>query len=102
VSDPIYQKIYTVVRKIPKGRVATYGQVARLVGIPNPRRIGYALSILSDGKNVPWHRVVNAKGEVSPRWEPDAVGHQQSLLLEEGVRFDRAGRIPLGEFQWQK
>jgi len=101
MTDPVYQKIYSVVRKIPKGRVATYGQVARLAGIPSqPRRVGYALGI-SDGKNIPWQRVVNAKGEVSGRSEPYAVGHQQGLLMEEGVEFNR-GRIALEKFQWKK
>ena len=100
MTDPIYAKIYSVVRKIPKGRVATYGQVARLAGIGRqPRRVGYALGI-SDGTNIPWQRVVNARGEVSGRSEPDAAGHQQSLLMDEGVEFVR-GRIALERFQWK-
>jgi len=98
--DPIYQKIYSVVRKIPRGRVATYGQVAKIAGVGNqPRRVGYALGILEED-DVPWHRVVNAKGEISPRWDPDAPDRQKSLLLEEGIEFDK-GRIELAKFQWK-
>jgi methylated-DNA-protein-cysteine methyltransferase-like protein len=99
MMDPVYQKIYSVVRRIPKGKVATYGQVARLAGIPNqPRRVGYALGIC-DG-DLPWQRVVNAKGEVSPRWDPDAPDRQKSLLLDEGVQFEK-GRIVLERYQWK-
>lgn len=104
MSKLIDQKIYAVVRRIPKGRVATYGQIARLAGIGNqPRRIGYALSILdSSNQDVPWHRVINAKGEVSGRWEPDAVRLQRELLLEEGIAFDRKSRVSLEKFQWKR
>jgi methylated-DNA-protein-cysteine methyltransferase-like protein len=102
--DPVYQKIYALVRRIPKGRVATYGQIARLAGIgPQPRRVGYALGILSDEDgDVPWQRVVNAKGEISARWDPDAIDRQRSLLLEEGIQFDAKGRIDLTRFSWQE
>lgn len=100
VSRP---SIYAVVSRIPSGRVATYGQVARLAGIPgHARLVGYALSALPEGSRVPWHRVVNAKGEVSPR--SNGAGHdrlQAVLLRREGVRFDRKGRISLAAFRWR-
>ena len=98
-----YQKIYRVVRRVPEGRVATYGQIAALAGIArHARQVGYALFALRDGDelDVPWHRVVNAKGEISAR----ATGHEdlQRLLLEsEGVVFDARGRIDLRAFGWQ-
>ena len=95
-----YADIYEIVRRIPRGRVATYGLIAHLAGIPrHARRIGYALAALRED-GVPWHRVVNAKGEISLR---PSVGYaeQRGLLEREGVVFDPAGRIDLGRFQWR-
>src|SRR5947207_10303122 len=89
-----YDRIYDAVRRIPKGRVATYGQVAVLAGIPRqPRQVGYALAALPDYEKAPWHRVVNAKGEISRRADPDFEWHQRMRLEHEGVIFDLAGRI---------
>ena len=97
-----YARIYAVVRRIPKGRVATYGQVAALAGLPRAaRQVGYAMAALGPGGRVPWQRVVNARGQVSARSEPGAAGIQRALLEREGVRFDAAGRIPLERFGWQ-
>jgi methylated-DNA-protein-cysteine methyltransferase-like protein len=91
------------VSRIPRGRVATYGQVALLAGFPSHARLaGYALHALPDRSPVPWHRVVNAKGEVSPR--RDGSEHQllQRLMLErEKVRFDRNGRLDLAALRWK-
>jgi methylated-DNA-protein-cysteine methyltransferase-like protein len=98
----LYRDIYAVVARIPYGRVATYGQVARLAGIPGKARlVGYALSLLTD-KTIPWHRVINAKGEVSPRAGGIPADELQRLRLEsEGVEFDVHGRISLTRFQWR-
>ena len=83
-----YERVYAVVKRIPKGRVATYGQIARLAGIPRQaRRVGYALSALSDHRRIAWHRVVNAKGEISPRSEPHFEEIQRALLIREGIVF---------------
>jgi methylated-DNA-protein-cysteine methyltransferase-like protein len=91
-----------VVRRIPEGRVATYGQVATLAGLAgHSRQVGYALHALPEGNDVPWHRVVNARGEVSPRAEPGWEGYQRFLLEEEDVLFDLAGRIDLERFVWK-
>lgn len=97
-----YARIYAVVRKIPRGRVATYGQVAALAGLPGrARQVGYALHALSDGR-VPWHRVVNARGCISPRAdEPGGSVTQRIRLEQEGVQFDARGRIPLDRFGWK-
>lgn len=99
-----YEKIYTVVRRIPEGRVATYGQVAALAGLPNhARQVGYALHALDrkSAEEVPWQRVINAKGEVSARAEgAGREGYQRHLLEEEGVIFDAAGRVDLRRFRW--
>lgn len=97
-----YQRIYAVVARIPHGRVATYGQVAALAGIPgHARQVGYALHATPDDSDIPWHRVINAKGEVSPRAEPGWEGFQRHLLEEEGVRFDARGRVDLRRFGWK-
>src|SRR5262245_13340463 len=101
-STSLYRDIYAVVARIPRGRVATYGQVARLAGIPGKARlVGYALSVLTD-KTIPWHRVINARGEVSPRAGGIPADELQRLRLEsEGVEFDANGRISLARFQWR-
>src|SRR5205823_13877001 len=83
-----------VIRRIPRGRVATYGQVATLAGIDgHARQVGYALHALAGGSDVPWHRVVNSFGEVSRRSDSDSDELQVELLMAEGVVFDTAGRI---------
>ena len=97
-----YQLIYSVVRRIPRGRVATYGQVASLAGLAgHARQVGYALNALPDGTVVPWHRVVNAAGRISARATPGDELVQQLLLEKEGVRLDARGRIPLDRLRWQ-
>jgi methylated-DNA-protein-cysteine methyltransferase related protein len=96
-----YQRIYAVVRRIPKGRVATYGQVAELAGIPgHARQVGYALHALPQGTTVPWHRVINAKGEISVRSLPGAELIQQQLLAREGVLLNGRGRVALARNRW--
>jgi methylated-DNA-protein-cysteine methyltransferase related protein len=97
-----YQAIYRVVRRIPKGRVATYGQVASLAGLAgHARQVGYALHALPTGTLVPWHRVVNAAGRISPRATPGGELVQRLLLEKEGVRVDLRDRVPLAQLRWQ-
>ena len=96
-----YDLIYSVVMSIPKGRVATYGQVADIAGLPrHARQVGYALKVLPDDSAIPWHRVVNARGEISQRFAPVSEKEQRILLEEEGITFGPKGRISLAEFQW--
>lgn len=98
-----YQRIYKTVKRIPRGRVATYGQIATLAGLDgHARQVGYALHSLPDGSDVPWHRVINAKGEVSPRSTSDSHELQRMLLEEEGVEFSLDGRVDLKDFRWEK
>ncbi|MBN1426086.1 MGMT family protein [Candidatus Fermentibacteria bacterium] len=98
----LYDRIREVVRAIPPGRVATYGQIARLAGIGgHARQVGYALHSLPEGSDVPWHRVINARGEISLKGEPPWEHHQQHLLEEEGVRFDVRRRVSLRRFGWR-
>jgi len=97
-----YYRIYAVVKRIPPGRVATYGQVAALAGRPgHARQVGYALSAIPDQNDVPWHRVVNAKGQVSIRSEAGYGTVQRVLLEAEGVKFDDDERIDLTRHRWR-
>ena len=96
----VYAAIYDLVRTIPVGRVATYGQVAELAGFPRrARQVGYALAALPEEADLPWHRVVNARGMVSLRRHGGAHRLQQLLLEEEGVLFEE-GRIDLHRYRW--
>jgi methylated-DNA-protein-cysteine methyltransferase-like protein len=100
--DSHYSRIYAVVRRIPRGRVATYAQVARLAGLAgHARQVGYALHALATERPVPWHRVINARGEVSPRSDPGSDLAQREFLEREGVVFDLRGRVDLARFQWR-
>lgn len=94
-------RIYATIRKIPSGRVATYGQIAELAGMPRrARMVGRALRELPDGSRVPWHRVVNASGRISIREEMDSELAQRAMLEHEGVRFNERGQIALARFRW--
>lgn len=91
---------YAIIRRIPKGRVATYGQIARLAGLPrHARQVGYALAALEDDQ-IPWQRVINSKGEISPRSFPQFVDRQRDRLRKEGVTFNKQGRVSLVKFGW--
>lgn len=97
--SPAYQAIYSVVRRIPRGRVASYGQVARVAGLANTaRQVGYALHALPTGSTVPWHRVLNARGTISLRNHHALT--QRMLLSREGIRFDARGRVDLDRQGW--
>ena len=99
--SPTYRRIYAVIRRIPRGRVATYGQVAALAGLAgHARQVGYALHALGKGTRLPWHRVINAKGEVSRRRRPGDELSQRLLLEREGVRFNARGRVALARLRW--
>lgn len=101
-TEGSYARIYAVVRRVPRGRLATYGQVARLAGLPgHARQVGYALYALSDDLRVPWHRVINAQGRVSVRGDPGWDHVQRQLLEREGVRFDASGRTDLERYRWK-
>ncbi|QQE65224.1 hypothetical protein GFS31_19100 [Leptolyngbya sp. BL0902] len=99
-----YERIYAIVRQIPPGQVATYGQVAELAGLfGKPRLVGYALyRVDMDKDDVPWQRVINAKGEVSESPFRNGTDDLQRVILEdEGIEFDAKGRIDLQRYRWQ-
>jgi methylated-DNA-protein-cysteine methyltransferase related protein len=97
-----HNRIYAVVRRIPRGRVLTYGDVAALADMPrHARLVGYALHALPQHTTVPWHRVINHKGGISTgRAWPGGELIQRHLLEAEGVLFDANGRIALRTYRW--
>jgi methylated-DNA-protein-cysteine methyltransferase related protein len=95
---PIYERIFAIVRQIPMGKVACYGQIAKIVGDCDARMVGYALAGLKEGTDVPWQRVVNAAGKVSLPAEGGFI--QKIKLVEEGIEFDDKGRIDLEIYGW--
>lgn len=98
---PAYLQIYAAVARIPRGKVATYGQIARLAGLPGrARQVGYALHALPAGSPVPWQRVVNARGAISLPELGGAAERQRRLLGDEGVEVDARGRIDLRVYGW--
>lgn len=99
-----------IIRRVPKGRVATYGQIAALAGLPAyARHVGHALRSLAPDSRVPWYRIVNARGEIAVRSSKhsasairrDCETEQAFLLCGEGVEFDENGRIDMSRFQWR-
>ena len=95
-----YQRIWRTVADIPYGKVATYGQIAELAGIPRgARQVGYALHQTPAGLDIPWHRVINARGEISFPPETEAYRRQRERLYTEGIVFI-AGRIDLNVYGW--
>jgi methylated-DNA-protein-cysteine methyltransferase related protein len=96
VTPGFHKRVFAMVRRVPRGRVSTYGRIAALLGARSvARHVGWALAACKD-KTVPWHRIVNATGGIT---HPDAT-QQRRLLAREGVRFRANGRIDLGRFGW--
>ncbi|MEW5720896.1 MAG: MGMT family protein [Chloroflexota bacterium] len=99
-SSNFFCRVYALVRQVPRGRVVTYGQIARALGAPRAARtVGWAMRDCPE--HVPWQRVVNARGEISLR-PTSGYYEQRARLKEEGVRFNRAGRIDLKQYGWKK
>lgn len=97
-----YEKIYGVVRLIPFGKVATYGQIAELAGYGGKARlVGYALFRVGEGSDVPWQRVINAKGQVSESvFRNGSDFFQRSLLEEEGIKLDEQQKVDFKQYRW--
>ena len=104
-ADSTHRLIYAAVTKIPRGKVATYGQIAALAGMPrHARQAGYALAATPENVKIPWHRVINAQGRISLRlrhWDSGSDDLQRILLEAEGVAFDSSGKVNLDKFQWK-
>lgn len=103
VRPPLYQRIYALIRQIPPGKVATYGQIARVIGDCTPRMVGYALAALrttQDGLEVPWQRVINSQGKISSHGDGFGSAIQRQLLEDEGIQFNQEGIIDLEQFGW--
>lgn len=86
-----FDKVYKAVAKIPKGKVTTYGSIAKYVGISNPRVVGYALHVNKDPDNIPCHRVVNKDGRLAPGYAFGGPGIQKQLLEQEGITVVNGG-----------
>jgi len=101
-KEPLYERIYAMVRRIPPSKVTTYGRIAELVGGCTARMVGYAMAALKRGTapDVPWQRVVNAKGKISIHGDGIGNAMQRSILESEGIRFDDNDRIDFNKFGW--
>ncbi len=97
----LYKKIYAVVREVPSGNVASYGQIAKIVGDCSAREVGYAMAALKEGADVPWQRIINSRWEISPRTGTDGHHRQRILLEAEGVIFSEDGKIDPGRYGWR-
>ncbi len=95
-----YGRIYDLVRQVPPGQVATYGQVALLAGVGSARLVGRAMAMLPDGTSVPWWRVLNSQGRISARKDGRPDPSQRRMLKEEGVFLDRHGRVDFNSVAW--
>ena len=95
------QRVYAVVRTVPSGALTTYGDVAAALGNPRlARQVGWALSALPSDTDVPWQRVINAKGSISFRGQFGRAEEQRIRLASEGVDFDESGRCDLENHRW--
>jgi len=97
MTSSLYLQIYALVQQVPAGNVTTYGQIGKLIGC-NARTVGFAMAALPPGSDVPWQRVINSQGKVSPRRDGEGNLLQQDLLRAEGVEFGRSGKIDLKKY----
>lgn len=96
-----FRRVVTIIKKIPRGKVATYGQIAALSGNPRAaRQVAWVLHSASAKEKLPWQRVINSQGGISlPRYGGYEL--QRALLVKEGIKFDAADQIALARFQWK-
>ena len=100
--EPLYDRIYGMVRRIPPGKVTTYGRISELVGGCTARMVGYAMAALTRGTapEVPWQRVINAQGKISIHGDGVGNAMQRVVLDQEGVVFDDLDRVDFSIFGW--
>lgn len=102
-EENFYEKVYDLVSKVPTGRVASYGQIAALLGHPrSARAVGYALSSLrkDSEEKIPWQRIINSKGRISFKGDTFRAELQKKLLLKEGIKFSENDSIDIKKFGW--
>ena len=97
----LYQKIHQIISLIPSGKVATYGQIAEIVGRCSARMVGYATSAIPKDSDIPWQRVINYRGGISQRSCGSGGLLQQKLLEAEGIVFNQNGRTDLKQYRWK-
>lgn len=95
----VNQDIYEVVKRIPRGAVASYGRIARMVKC-TARQVGYAMAATPPDQGIPWQRVINSRGGISARKNGAGDSRQRQILLDEGIVFDSNGRVNFDEFGW--
>lgn len=100
LNERLYPRIYALVSQVPPGFVTTYGELSRQIGC-TARTVGFAMAALPVGHDVPWQRVINSGGRVSPRADGDGSAIQQLLLEAEGVRFDERQQVDLARYGWR-
>ncbi len=101
INGSMYQRIYSIVRSIPFGKIMTYGQVAKKAGGCSARNVGYAMAALPFDSDVPWQRVINAKGCISQRADGNGNLVQRQILEAEGVSFNDNGRVDLLVYRYR-
>lgn len=100
-TETFFERVWTVAAKVPRGKVTTYGAIARALGCPGAARtVGWAMRAAPAGSRLPCHRVVNATGDLSPADAFGGPGIQQSLLKSEGVTFNAQGRVDMKRYLW--
>lgn len=87
-------------RRVPEGKVATYGQIAGLAGGCSARQVGYAMAAVADGSGIPWHRIINSRGRISLRTGSEGHHLQRILLEAEGIVFSADDKVDLTQFRW--
>ncbi len=101
MATPLYQTIHRILSLIPSGKVATYGQIAEIVGGCTARLVGYAASAIAQDSDIPWQRVINYKGGISQRRRFSGGLLQKKMLEEEGVVFNQYGITDLQYYRWK-
>lgn len=96
----LYSNIYDLVLQIPPGKVASYGQIAKMVGGCTARMVGFAMASTPEGSKIPWHRVINSQGKISPHGFGLGSAIQRQLLESEGIVFDQNGKIDFAKYGW--
>ena len=97
----LYQDIYAIVKRIPTGTVTSYGRIAHMANC-SARQVGYAMAATPEGQSIPWHRVINSKGQISERKQGNSDQRQRQKLIDEGVLFDSNGGISFERFGWNR